>query len=167
VDLAAEVARLATQVRELRDREAIRETLVAYAIAMDTRAWEDLRVVFAPEIVFIPRPGVTWRGADEVVASLESREKHFVSSHMLTNVRIALDGDSARAVAYLHSVDLEDPARRERHTSHGAWYLVELRRTEDGWRIARLKHTWLWLPAGKGVEAPITDAELAEMREFR
>jgi hypothetical protein len=166
VGLAAELARLTAQVRELRDREAIRDTLVAYAVAMDTRAWERMRAVFDPKIVFMPRPGMVWHGADEVIASLASREKHFVSSHLLANVRIALDADRARAVAYLHSVDLEDPARRDQHTSHGAWYLVDLVRADDAWKIARLKHIWLWLPAGKGVDVSVTDADLMEMRDY-
>jgi uncharacterized protein (TIGR02246 family) len=137
VDLPAELARLEAEVRGLRDREAIRGVLVAYAVAMDTRAWERMRSLFTSDLVFVPRPGLTWNGVDEVLANLARRERHFVSSHMLANERIAVDGDSARAVAYLHSVDLEDPRRRDQHTSHGAWYLVELIRAVDGWKIAR------------------------------
>jgi hypothetical protein len=29
-----------------------------------------------------------------------------------------------------------------------------------------VKHIWLWLPADKGVDVPVTDAELEEMRDF-
>lgn len=170
----SEIERLAAEVRRLADREAIRDTLHAYAAGMDTRDWALLRSVFDPEIVIDTtqelwdgnRADRRWHGVDAVMKNFEGVVgKHFVSHHMITNHRITIDGDTARAVGYLHSVHLDDPQKPDAHQDHGAWYLFALRRTNDGWKIAGLKHNTVWTEPEFGARGPITDADVSEMRE--
>jgi SnoaL-like protein len=59
---------------------------------------------------------------------------------MISNHRIALDGDRARAIAAFRSSHLDKGNENEHPAhSHEGWYLGDLTRTADGWRFARLK----------------------------
>jgi hypothetical protein len=83
---------------------------------------------------------------------------------MISNHRIRVDRDSARCVAHYRSAHLDanaepGPIYKVTH-SHEGWYLTELRRADDGWRFARLKHVSLTTadsatPTGRAVMAEI------------
>ena len=91
--------------------------------------------------------------------------RHFVSHHVITNHRMRIEGDRARAVTYLTSVHLDDPQKPKAHEDHGAFYLSKLVRTKDGWKLGYIKHIALWRenmePAG-----PVTRDEVEEMRTW-
>jgi SnoaL-like protein len=170
----SELDELRTEVARLRDRAAIQDLFAQYGAAMDAQDWELLRDVFAPDIVVdhtAERWGegrVTdeWHGIDEVMKRMkEGVSRHFVSHHMMTNQRVELDGDTARAVTYLHSVHLDDPQKPDEHGDHGAWYLSELVRTADGWKISWLKHTAVWFAANMRPGGPATRVDVEEMRD--
>ncbi len=171
--MGAELAELRAEVRRLADRDEIRDVFARFAAAMDVQDWALLEGVFAPEIVF-DHSRQTWSGpVEEVWTGREHvlREmrggvsRHVVANHVITNERITLDGDRARAAAYLHSIHLDDADHAEEHADHGAWYLAELVRTADGWRFSRLRHIALWRDGLMKPDGPVTPADIAAMRE--
>ena len=107
-----------------------------------------------------------WIGHDDVMKGMkEGVSKHFVSHHVITNHQVETDGDRARAVAYLHSVHVDDAQRPDVHEDHGAWYLSELVRVAGAWKISRLKHVALWRE-NMLVSGPVLSGELEEAKRF-
>jgi hypothetical protein len=64
--------------------------------------------------------------------------------HRYTNFHIRLDGDVASGVFY-HVSRHRKPNRQgqDQYTQYG-WYENSFRRTDDGWKITVLKHTFQW-----------------------
>src|SRR5258708_37423754 len=144
----SELDELRAEVRALRDRAAIQDLFSQFAAGMDAQDWDLLGGVFSNDVVVDHTAEVwgrgrveeLWTGIDHVMERMKAGvSRHFVAQHMITNHRITIDGDRAGAVAYLHSVHLDDPQQPERHEDHGAWYLCELKRMPAGWRISRMK----------------------------
>jgi SnoaL-like domain len=138
-------------LRELIDRAAIMETLNMYWHALDSRDFDLLDSVFAPEVQTSPSgPFITRAKVKEVVSGVE---KYPVSHHGPRTVRITLDGDRAHANSFAMDFLLLDPPGREwpRHGSwpihddrpgpavrfHGLRYVDDLERLPEGWRITR------------------------------
>ncbi|HZC70648.1 MAG TPA: nuclear transport factor 2 family protein [Jatrophihabitans sp.] len=171
----SELDDLRAQVRELSDREAIRDVLTTFATAMDAQDWELLASVWTDDATFDRRrqgpltaedgTGRVWRGKQEVMAQLVAGvSQHFTSHHVLANHRITLDGDRAKAVTYMQSVHLDDPTKPADHGGKGGWYLTELARTADGWQIARLWHTPVWFAGTMQPTGPVTAEDVQELR---
>ena len=170
----SELDELRAQVRALSDRLEITELFHRFAAGMDAQDWSLLESVFSDDAVFDHTAEHFGKGIvedlqvgkPEVIRMMKKGvSRHFVSHHVITNHRMRVDGDRARAVTYLTSVHLDDPQKPKTHEDHGAFYLSELVRTKDGWKIRRIKHTGLWRtnmdPAG-----PVTKAEVEEMRTW-
>jgi hypothetical protein len=165
---------LAARVRRLEDKEEIVELMHSFAAAMDVQDWDLLRSVFAPDIA-VDHTAEHWnrgkvvevqKGLDEVMRVMKAGvSRHFVSHHIITNHRIVVDGDRARASCYLHSVHVDDPQRPTEHDDHGAWYIVELARTPKGWKMEYLKHTSLWNAEKMKALGPVTKPDIAEFRD--
>jgi hypothetical protein len=165
---------IATRLRRLEDRLAIEDLLNDFAHSMDVQDWSLMARLFADDIA-VDHSGErfgqgyvedVWKGHEEVMRQMKAGvSRHFVSHHVLTNYRIAVDGDRAKATCYLHSVHLDDPQRPEQHDDHGAWYLFELARTTQGWKMRYMKHTSLWNAGNMKPQGPVTKAEIAEMRD--
>jgi uncharacterized protein (TIGR02246 family) len=161
-----EVAALKGQLRQLTDRLEIADLFTAFTAAMDSQDFEWLACLFTPQIV-IEHPGGTWDGFDQVTTGMRKAvASHFISHHMISNQRVAIDGDSARVVAYFHSVHLDDPNHTDQHNDHGGWYLCELTRTSDGWRFSRLKQASVWTAANMPPRRPHTPSMRDDMRTY-
>lgn len=169
-----EIDDLRAEVRRLSDRLEIIDLFYRFAAGMDGQDWTLLESIWADDAV-VDHTATHWgkgiveerqHGREEVMAAMKKGvSRHFVSHHVITNPRVTLDGDRARAVTYLTSVHLDDPEKPKAHEDHGAWYLTELVRTKQGWKFAYMKHTSLWKsnmePAG-----PVTKAEVEEYRSW-
>jgi len=173
-DTMGELEELRAEVRSLRDRADIQDLFSQFAAGMDAQDWDLLERVFSDDIVVDHTAEVWgkgqvedhWVGIDRVMDGMRTGvSRHFVSHHMITNHRVAIDGDRARVVTYLHSVHLDDPQKPDRHADHGAWYLCDLRRTSSGWRVSRMKHISLWRAGDMKPTGPVTSAEVSEMRD--
>lgn len=165
---------LRTEVRHLTDRLDIIDVFHRFAAGMDGQDWTLLESVFADDAV-VDHTATHWgkgvveelqHGREEVMRVMKKGvSRHFVSHHVITNPRIKLFGDRARAVTYLTSVHLDDSEKPKTHEDHGAWYLSELARTRQGWKITYIKHISLWKtnmdPAG-----PVTKEEIEEYRTW-
>jgi hypothetical protein len=169
-----EIGDLRAKVRMLEDREAIRDVFITYAAAMDGKDWDLLGTVWADDVVFDHSAYVwdglseaIWRGkADVMKQTVAGVSRHFTAHHILTNHRMRIDGDRAKAVVYLHSVHLDDPLKPEEHGDHGAWYLAELVRRPDGWKIRRLTHMPVWFSGVMRASGPATQQLTDTMRDF-
>lgn len=170
----SELDDLRTEVRRLSDQLEITDLFHRFAAGMDAQDWALLESVFADDAVF-DHTAEHWGkgivedlqvGRQEVIRMMKiGVSRHFVSHHVITNHRMRVEGDRARAVTYLTSVHLDDPQKPKAHEDHGAFYLTELTRTKEGWKIRRIKHIGLWRenmePPG-----PVTQGEVEEMRHW-
>lgn len=143
------------------DEEAIKRLLFEFAAANDGQDFERLPDLFTDDVVVEHPKGEAHGRAVFIPQMQRAVERHFTSHHMITNVRIALDGDRAKAVGYFHSVHLDDPTRPDQHEDHGGWYLVDVARSPDGWRIARLKQVSVWSAENRRPTGPL-DASIRE-----
>lgn len=122
------------------DRELIAETLYAYATCIDKGEPEGMaREVFARDAVVDLGYGV-WDGPEEIVRQFAAEIETFDgSAHVLTNMRVDLDGDTASSSIYVtawhwNKAEGADPGRPVDFVTVGV-YLDKLRREAAGWRI--------------------------------
>lgn len=138
-------------LREMADRAAITETLNMYWHALDSRDFDLLDSVFAPEVYISPNgPAVSRARVKEIVRGVQ---KFPVSHHGPRTVRITLDGDHAHANSFAMDFLLLHPPVKDwpRRGSwpvhddkagpavrfHGLRYVDDLARFDEGWRITR------------------------------
>jgi 3-phenylpropionate/cinnamic acid dioxygenase small subunit len=137
------------------DRRAIDDLLTAYAWALDTKHWDGLADVFTSDatIDYTSAGGV--RGSyPEVRQWLEATLAPFpMTQHLVTNRRVVVDGDTARADSYFFN-----PMQTADGSQFfvGGYYHDRLVRTAAGWRIAERIEETAWF-AGS-LTAPPADA---------
>ena len=134
---------------ELSDRDEIIDLMCRHAEGMDLRDWALFRSVFTDEVDIdydSHRPGQKFRtSADEWTAHVSRRLGRIrATQHALSNFRVSVDGDTARATAYIRADHVEDrPEGRAFFTIVGR-YEDRFERAADGWRISavRLESWW-------------------------
>jgi len=135
-----------SELRDLLDRDAVRDLVVRFANAFDLKDWSALRACLAAEIfvdysAFRGEPPATVT-ADSYVAARASALSALKTQHLSTNHQVTLAGDRAECFSafVIHRIapasgDFLDTAG---HYWHGC------ARTPDGWRIDRIRQTVLW-----------------------
>ncbi len=131
-------------LQEISDRLEIQQLLVDYSTALDQRRFDDLDAVFTPDAYIDYR--VTG-GIDghypEVKKWLADVLPNFPAySHMLGNVdiRFSADGDGASVRTICFNPMVFKAAEGDQPSQIlfvGIWYVDELIRTADGWRMTR------------------------------
>ena len=126
------------ELREIRDRIEIEELMYRYAEMVDQRDWKQMDRVFALEATIdYTSTGGRVGPFRETLAWLDrALESWPINLHVVTNLIIELDGDTARTRCYFHA-----PMARE--TEEGPQYVItnagryedRLVRTNTGWRI--------------------------------
>jgi len=133
-------------LQELSDRQEITDLITAYTRAVDTASWDDLDAVFADDAV------LDYSSAGGPVTSL-AEAKPFIQNllgfdrwqHLIGQVAIQLDGDSAHATAYFFNPMVsKGPDGTERLWEVGGYYHHDLVRTPAGWRSARMVDDLIW-----------------------
>ena len=129
-------------LQEISDRLEIQQLMVSYAHAIDARDFDRLDRVFTPDAYIDYR---AMGGIDghfpEVKAWLRpalAKFPHYY--HMMGNIDVTLSGDTARArTACFNPMECPPPAGAGpgQVMFLGLWYVDELLRTPQGWRIAR------------------------------
>ncbi|MCO5397409.1 nuclear transport factor 2 family protein [Ralstonia soli] len=125
-------------LQTLSDHHNIRELIVDYATAIDSRDFDALDAIFTPDayIDYRAMGGVDGR-YPEVKAWLRSVLPAFPNTqHMVGNVSVRLDGDAARARTICFNpmeVVLEDG--RTQVMFLGLWYVDRFKRGAHGWRM--------------------------------
>lgn len=138
----------AAALRALTDRADITDLVLRFAQAFDRQDWAALRACLLPTIEVDysdlrgdPPATIT---ADEFVAARARALGALRTQHLSTNHLVTVTGDDGEcASAFLiHRVD---PARGRDNTFDTAGhYTHRVRRTPDGWRIARIEQRVLW-----------------------
>jgi len=146
-------------IAQLRDRLEIEDLLNRYCAAIDAKNFDLLDEVFtADATIDYTRSGGIRDRYPEVKRWLAKALAPFrVVQHLVTNVRVEIDGDRARSVCYFFN-PMGLP-RQEGGVSTffcGGIYRDQLLRTESGWRIVERINEQLYahgdLP--QGIELP-------------
>jgi hypothetical protein len=135
-------------VRQLWDRQQISDVMLRFGRGLDRHDWDLYAATLTDpfEVDFFDLtgrpPAVTtpkvW--ARFAAACLE----RLVVMHQYSNFHINLHGDEADGVFYhISRHRLPNRFGDDHYTQYG-WYENSFRRTADGWKISRLKHTFQW-----------------------
>ena len=134
-------------LHELSDRQEIVDVITRYTRAIDTRSWDDLDAVFTEDAVLdysaVGGPAVA---LDVAKPWVEKGLSGFLRyQHVIGQVSIELDGDTARATAYFTNPMIA-PTRDggESLVEVGGYYHHDLVRTPDGWRSRRMVDELIW-----------------------
>jgi len=131
-------------IQGLADRQAITDVIHGYGYALDDRDWDALRACFTPDVVG-HYGGDPLRGYEAIEELCRTTlEPLSVSQHLIGNVRVTVDGDTAGATCYLHAQHVrEGVPGGDQHVIAGC-YRDRFARTDDGWRIRerRLERWW-------------------------
>ena len=126
-------------LQEISDRLEIQELMIRYSHCIDSRDWAGLERVFTPDAhidytVFGGPKG----SLPEIQGFLAKAMPMFKSfQHMVANTLIELRGDQASARTICHNPMVLEREGAEHVFVCGLWYVDELVRTAEGWRIAK------------------------------
>lgn len=138
---------------ELRDRLEIADALYRFGLGQDTRdaelfasAWtEDAELDFRPAAAVWGGSPPVLVGRDTIVTTILTMFAGRVdTTHQVTNVRAAVDGDTARATALVEAQHLLT-ADHGTHALLKNPYTVELVRAGSRWLIRRMRIENAWL----------------------
>ena len=128
-------------LQEISDRLEIQQLMTDYASAIDRRDFEALDRVFTPDAHIDYRAMGGIHGDYPKIKSWLAQTLQWFPAyyHMLGNLSIVFDGDRAttRCICF-NPMRMPLPGLPQPQTVFfGLWYIDELLRTPDGWRITR------------------------------
>jgi hypothetical protein len=127
-------------IQDLSDRIEIDDLLIRYTRAIDDKDWALLDTVFVPDadIDYTTSGGIAGK-YPEVRAWLDKALAAFpITIHAITNSTIELDGDRAKGRTLVNNpMVIPGEGGQQTHFTVWAWYIDELVRTAEGWRIAK------------------------------
>lgn len=138
-------------LRELADREAIRDLLHRYALGLDRIDRALLEACLSDDVEADYGPLGRYSGKREFVAGLLEAlagQAPGATQHLLSNILIDLDGDTAHSHCYGHVPGLFERPDGPQVITVGVVYDADLRRGADGWRLCRLKADLRWMDDG-------------------
>lgn len=144
--------------------------VMAYAAALDTLDWELMRsLILDPIEIDYASLGATHGtlDADAWFERLNALHGFDATQHVVTNLRVVVDGDTAACTSYVNALHFLKDGDRE-HVAHACGtYIHDFVRTDDGWRIrkATFRLTGHQGGAGAFAEAFARARELAPSRQ--
>jgi hypothetical protein len=127
-------------LQQISDRLEIEQLFTDYATAIDTKDFDLLDAVFTPDayIDYRAMGGIDGR-YPQVKAWLAQVLPNFPAYyHMVSNVALKLDGDSARStIACFNPMQVKLGEGQTQVMFLGLWYDDELVRTPQGWRLSK------------------------------
>jgi 3-phenylpropionate/cinnamic acid dioxygenase small subunit len=146
-----------TEIRRLLDRAEISEVQLRYATGTDSRDWELFRSCFTDEVEVdfsagFGQPVVRVSADDWVQGTAPRMESFKATQHMMTNLVVTFeDDDHATCVAYVRARHhLPNSTGGSDQTVYG-YYTNRFERTAEGWKIAGVKLTSLWMTGNFGI----------------
>lgn len=136
-----------SQLQALLDKEGIRETLIRYAVSIDSDNLELFDQVFlADAVVDYSAAGGVYGNYQELRDWLRKALSKFNSwQHLLSNIVIQLDGDTATTITGCYNPLAGVDEQGNNYVIHvGCQYNDQLKRTEQGWRIAKRDLLVVW-----------------------
>jgi hypothetical protein len=125
-------------IEELIDRQAVVDLVDGLGLWLDEKRFGEPRELLT-EDVRVQTPGGVAEGLEQVAA--QAARNHAVpTQHVITNVRVALDGDRATAGA-----NLVVTFAGERLRTLGERYAFEAVRRPEGWRLSSIRVEPIWV----------------------
>jgi len=123
--------------QEMSDRLEIQDLLVSYCDAIDSRNWDALDDIFAPDaMIDYTEAGGARGNLSEIKIYLDNALKPFSGmQHMLGLPMIKVTGDTATSRTTLFNPMVIEREGNPHVFFVGLWYRDELKRTDKGWRI--------------------------------
>ena len=143
--------------QRLLDRADIHDVQLRYAYGTDFRDWELFRSCFTDEVEVdfsegFGQPVVRVKADDWVAGTAPRMESFTATQHMMTNIAITFVGeDRATCRAYVRATHHLPNSMGDSDQTVFGYYTNQFERTSDGWRIARLKLTSLWMTGNFGI----------------
>lgn len=125
-------------IQAIQDRLEIEELLNLYAEMVDRREWTKMDRIFALEATLDYTSTGGQKGPfRETLAWLDrALESWPINLHVVSNILIEFDGDTARSRCYYHApMGRVAPDGSQYVITNGGRYVDKLIRTADGWRI--------------------------------
>jgi hypothetical protein len=143
---------LDSQIGQIADRQAITDLITRLGLMLDEKRFEDAPWILSDDVT-AQTPGGSSQGREAVTA--QARRSHTVATqHVITDVLIELDGDTAEARANMIATFapdrpgshllINDVEQADPYLAVGARYRFGAIRTEDGWRLARIENEPVW-----------------------
>jgi 3-phenylpropionate/cinnamic acid dioxygenase small subunit len=150
---------MAFSLQEISDRIEIDDLLIRYTKAIDQKDWKLLDSVFTPdaEVDYVSSGGIKGSYPEARAWLAKALAPFPVTVHYVTNSEVTLQGDRASArTAVYNPMFAENPDGSLHHFAVGAYYVDELRRTPQGWRIAKRREEQAFLEGSlpKGLQIP-------------
>lgn len=127
-------------IHEVSDRFEINDLLIDYGSAVDDKNFDAFDELFTMDaLIDYTATGGIKGTLSEIKAYLSKALPMFpVYQHMMCNSQVWPDGDKARAKTMCHNPMVMRNADGDTQVAwFGIWYLDELVRTKQGWRIAK------------------------------
>lgn len=139
-DTAVSTDNVVAVVQNFADQAAVKNTLITMVTAVDSNDWAITLAQFDDK-VFVDYSSMTGKAGSEVVAKdlIADWEKllgKVQSQHLLTNVVVSINGDTASVKSY---VDASHFAKGVEYFDVLGSYDHQLKRTDKGWKITYLK----------------------------
>lgn len=147
------------------DERAITRTMLDFGRALDIGDWPLYRSTFT-ETVLIDFKRLT--GSDEVKVNADdwTRFAELILSpvrrhHAFSNFTIEVSGDKAFAIVYMTARHWKASDLGASEYNQFGWYDVHFVRHGDTWKIARIKHDFLWV-SGNNAMFDMSEPALAD-----
>jgi 3-phenylpropionate/cinnamic acid dioxygenase small subunit len=127
------------------DRADIRDLLIRYTTALDTRDWQLFDSCFTEDAVAdYGTLGGHQHGIEAIRKAVAILAGFDRTQHFLGNITIAVDADEARTTCYLNAQHVIDSGGGVELLTVGGIHRDRMLRTPTGWRIAyrQLEPVW-------------------------
>jgi len=126
-------------LQEISDRMEIQDLLVRYSYAVDSRNFEDFDNVFTLDAT------IDYTVFGGPVGNREETKKYLTETmpmfasfqHMVSTSQIQIDGDTAKVKTICHNPMVMPMGEQTAVFFCGLWYIDEMVRTAEGWRITK------------------------------
>ena len=127
-------------LQEISDRMEIQDLLVAYTYAIDSRDWDALDDVFTPDawIDYTVMGGPAGNLVDTKAFLADTMGMFRSFQHMVATSKVEIDGDVAHVKTICHNPMVMSLGEEKVQVfTCGLWYVDEMVRTPQGWRITK------------------------------
>lgn len=140
-------------IKLLLDRQEISDLIYRYGSSLDDRDWARLSNCFTSDAVAVYGAEI---GRQNGYAAIENICRTFLepldsSQHLISNLEIEIEGDTARSRCYLHAQHTKAGTPGGDNLTIGGRYIDELIRTFDGWRIRKRELRVMWQEGNHGI----------------
>lgn len=135
-------------VRELHDRQQITDVMLRFGRGLDLHDW-DLYAATLTDPFEVDFTDLTGRAPTTTTPEVWARFaraclQRLTVYHQYSNFHIAVSGDAADGVFYYIARHRLPNRHGDDHYTQYGWYENSFRRTADGWKISKLKHSFQW-----------------------